>query len=286
MNTNGLAQAVATAISEGSNFYTLTYSPSDPSANGKFRKIKSSSAQKGLQSRLPARLLRRRSRKEPSVSRRQTPEGRWHHRLRRERRTNRVPHPARCHARAAAPTPTQILLKVSVRPVGPPDRPKTTIAPRNVLRGKGQGPFRRYSVDYAAAPPTSAFLRGSDGKNSRRLRIRHLSSSTRTETSSTSQRTRPIQHRYRSARRHQKGRRQRHSLPSGDQRPRQRATYYPPHRSSTTSPRDRFGAVEVATSSVKNLRPLRLLHRPTCISQPSTPAPAATAPKVRSMNRS
>src|SRR5438270_6078908 len=47
-NTNGLTQAVATAINNGSNFYTLTYTPANPAGDGKFRKIKVQLAQSGV----------------------------------------------------------------------------------------------------------------------------------------------------------------------------------------------------------------------------------------------
>lgn len=39
-NTNGLAEAVASAMNLGSNYYTLTYSPSNHDWNGSFRNIK------------------------------------------------------------------------------------------------------------------------------------------------------------------------------------------------------------------------------------------------------
>ncbi len=47
-NTNGLTQAVAMAIDEGSNFYTLTYIPSNSEQDGKLRKIKVQVARRGL----------------------------------------------------------------------------------------------------------------------------------------------------------------------------------------------------------------------------------------------
>jgi VWFA-related protein len=47
-NTNGLTQAVATAINDGSNFYTLTYTPANPARDGKFRKIKVQLARSGV----------------------------------------------------------------------------------------------------------------------------------------------------------------------------------------------------------------------------------------------
>ena len=48
VNTNGLADAVTRAINDGSNHYTLTYSPIDIVNDGKFRKIQVKSRRQGL----------------------------------------------------------------------------------------------------------------------------------------------------------------------------------------------------------------------------------------------
>lgn len=47
-NTNGLAQALQTATEDGSNYYTLSYSPSNTKFDGGLRKIRVTVAQKGL----------------------------------------------------------------------------------------------------------------------------------------------------------------------------------------------------------------------------------------------
>lgn len=46
-NTNGIRDAIATAAEQGSNYYTLSYNPSNKNFDGKFRKIKVQLAQKG-----------------------------------------------------------------------------------------------------------------------------------------------------------------------------------------------------------------------------------------------
>jgi len=46
-NSNGVKEAIATAFEQGSNYYTLSYSPANKIYNGKFRKIKVLLAQKG-----------------------------------------------------------------------------------------------------------------------------------------------------------------------------------------------------------------------------------------------
>ena len=48
VNTNGLTDAVANAIDEGSNFYTLAYTPANSTRDGGFRKIKVQLAREGL----------------------------------------------------------------------------------------------------------------------------------------------------------------------------------------------------------------------------------------------
>jgi VWFA-related protein len=46
-NTNGIGEAVATASEQGSNYYTLSYTPANRDYNGRFRKIKIALADKG-----------------------------------------------------------------------------------------------------------------------------------------------------------------------------------------------------------------------------------------------
>ncbi len=46
-NTNGIGEAVATASEQGSNYYTLSYTPANRNYNGRFRKIKIGLADKG-----------------------------------------------------------------------------------------------------------------------------------------------------------------------------------------------------------------------------------------------
>jgi len=48
-NTNGLTQAVSKAIEEGSNYYTLTYSPSNVQWDERFRTIKVKVTEPGVQ---------------------------------------------------------------------------------------------------------------------------------------------------------------------------------------------------------------------------------------------
>ena len=46
-NSNAIEEAIATAVEQGSNYYTLSYAPSNKNYDGKFRKIKVALAEKG-----------------------------------------------------------------------------------------------------------------------------------------------------------------------------------------------------------------------------------------------
>ena len=48
INSNNLTQSVSQAIANGSNYYTLTYSPTNAQWDGKFRAIKVKVAQSGM----------------------------------------------------------------------------------------------------------------------------------------------------------------------------------------------------------------------------------------------
>jgi hypothetical protein len=63
-----------------------------------------------------------------------------------------------------SPTPTQIIMKVAVFPAGPSTQTEDNPAPGNMPSEKVHGPFRRYTVTYAIEPHDITFLRLSDGK--------------------------------------------------------------------------------------------------------------------------
>ena len=162
-NTNGLAQAVAAAIDEGSNFYTLTYTPSNQARNGEFRKIKVQLARQGLTLAYRHGYYADDPSKPPPALK-DTP-----------KQSSVVDSAVTASATTAqqnmrvammrgSPTPTEILMKVGVYPLTPPTQTEDKPADGNILSEKVQGPFRRYIVTYAINPGDIAFLRGSDGK--------------------------------------------------------------------------------------------------------------------------
>jgi hypothetical protein len=159
-NTNGLTQAVATAINDGSNFYTLTYTPANPARDGKFRKIKVQLAHSGVN--LAYRHGYYADDPDKSPAARDQPS-----RVADSAVTAGAPTPLQAMRVAmmrGSPTPSEIIMKVAVFPVSPSTQTEDTPAPGNILTEKVHGPFRRYSVNYAIEPSDITFLRAPDGK--------------------------------------------------------------------------------------------------------------------------
>jgi len=153
VDTNGLAQAVASAIENGSNFYTLAYSPSNPAHDGEFRKIKVQLERHGLN-------LAYRHGSYADDPDKKTPFGDAAVTSAASTRQN-VMHVAMMHG---VPAPTQILMKVGVVPITPADQLEEKPAPGNSVVANIHGPYRRYSVNYAIEPDNIAFFRNPDGK--------------------------------------------------------------------------------------------------------------------------
>jgi VWFA-related protein len=154
INSNDLTHAVASAIEDGSNFYTLTYTPTNTASDGQFRKIKVALAQHGLtlayrQGYYAIDPDKKTHLGDASVTSTTAP----------NQQNNMLIAMMR-----GAPIPTEILLKVSVIPITPVDQPEDKPAPRNTPTTKAHGPYRRYSVNYAIASDDITFLHISDGK--------------------------------------------------------------------------------------------------------------------------
>ena len=157
VNTNGLTQAVATAIDEGSNFYTLTYTPSNSERDGKLRKIKIQLARRGFnlayrQGYYADRPNSIKSANAGPTTAAVTPAG------------GLTPQATeRMAMMRGAPAPAEILIKVGVVPMSSATQTEETAAPGNMLAAKTHGPYRRYSVNYAINPSDITFLRTEDG---------------------------------------------------------------------------------------------------------------------------
>ena len=159
-NTNGLAAAVAKALDAGSNFYTVTYTPSDHNWKHDYRTIQiqlqgpQSAHSYALSYRHsyyavdPAKLTAKPATATPATPSKDTP----------ATPTTAPPAPppttAELYARSAmqrgAPTPSEILFKVRVLP----DSTTTsdTVHPHNHPNPNIhlKGPFRLYDIDIAA----------------------------------------------------------------------------------------------------------------------------------------
>jgi VWFA-related protein len=147
INTNALSQAVASAIDSGSNFYTLTYSPTNTNWNGSFRKIQVRLQEQGLN------LAYRRGyyADDPNAP---------------PKHKELVPatttltaaiNAMRTAMMRGGPDPTQIIFKVLVRPATAAT--EDTLAPSNTVNPsvKVKPPYRRYTIDFAADPSDIAF---------------------------------------------------------------------------------------------------------------------------------
>jgi hypothetical protein len=159
-NTNGLTQAVATAINDGSNFYTLTYTPANPARDGKFRRIKVQLAHSGFNLAYRHGYYADDPDKSPATKDQPS-------KVADSAVTSAAPTPLQAMRVAlmrGSPTPSEIIMKVAVLPVGPSTQTEDTPAPNNILSEKVHGPFRRYSVSYAIQPSDITYLRAPDGK--------------------------------------------------------------------------------------------------------------------------
>jgi len=162
VSTNDLTSAVANAIEQGSNFYTLAYTPANATLDGNLRKIKVQIARPGLTlayrkgyyadppDKTTTNAIVRASAVpiQASVS------------------TNGISprDTLRLAMTRGAPVPTDILIKAGVVPLTPADKPENSPAPGNTPTSKAQGPWRRYSVNYLIDPPGLVFFHGADGK--------------------------------------------------------------------------------------------------------------------------
>ncbi len=164
-NTNGLTEAVEKAIDDGSNYYTLTYSPTDNRWKGDYRKIDIKLSQPGYQLAYRHGYYADDPNSVTSpVSNAAAPN-----------LASGVAEPARdpgliMKAMAhGVPSSSQILYKVRILPTSAGT--EDTLAPGNGAPTTGPNvpkpPFRRFSIDYTALPADLTFGVTPDG-------VRHL----------------------------------------------------------------------------------------------------------------
>ncbi len=160
IETNDLARAVKDAIDQGSHFYSLSYSPTNSNLDGKLRRIKVQLAHSGYTLAYrqgyyadPPDAIKTASLLSPTAA-------------------SNDPTTASIHKNLllamtrGAPQPTDILFRVGVVPIpqiaqtGDPE----PVAPNNTPTAKGHGPWRRYSVNYQIDPAGLVFFSQPGGK--------------------------------------------------------------------------------------------------------------------------
>ena len=153
LNTNGLSEAVDKAVDNGSNFYSLTYTPTDHDWKGDFRKIQVALASRGYT------LSYRRGyyADAPGVAVRRGG-------LPGAEATALVKHNAMQSAlQFGAPDPTQIIFQASVSPTFAVN--EDVLAANNKPGMQVAGPYRRYSVLIAADPKDIDFTVTPEGNH-------------------------------------------------------------------------------------------------------------------------
>ncbi len=153
LNTNALADAVNEAIRAGSNYYSLTYSPTDKREDGSFRQIHveltgaaaargyTLAYRRGYYASLPAK---------PGARAEAVADGHATETTKPGQPQADVPYEATAMGHGA-PTPSELLFKVRLLPASAGTEPHA--APGNhVNGGRAKGPFRPYSVDFVALP--------------------------------------------------------------------------------------------------------------------------------------
>jgi VWFA-related protein len=149
-NTNGLVAAVDKAIEDGSNFYTITYSPTNTVWKGDFRKIQVKLAKSGY-----------------------TLEYRHHYYADDPNSATSAIAADRTHDASlidkameyGVPCSTQLLFKVRVLPLA--GEPSADLAPENLAGGPKQSqsnaPYRNYGIDFAVVPTDISWQFTPDG---------------------------------------------------------------------------------------------------------------------------
>jgi VWFA-related protein len=160
ISTNDLTGAVKESVDQGSNFYSVSYSPTDSNMDGKLRSIKVRVAHPGvtLAYRTAYYAVPPDAVKTSGFITQTAGSAGANDLGATALRTN-----LRLAMARGAPAPTDILFRVGVVPMTDVDKPEETVAPNNTAAAKAKGPWRRYSVNYQIDPAGLVFFRGADG---------------------------------------------------------------------------------------------------------------------------
>jgi len=159
-NTNGLTEAVNKSIDNGSNYYTLTYSPTNTKWQGDFRKIDVKLAQPGYVLEYRHGYYAEDPSKADSVFTAKAPGATVD-----AKGVSQDPAQIVKSMVHGVPGVTQIIYKIRAIPTTA--APEDTVAAENILGdAKDSGakpPFRRFTIDYAVAPSDINYVITSDG---------------------------------------------------------------------------------------------------------------------------
>jgi VWFA-related protein len=160
VNTNGLTEAVQSAIESGSNYYTVAYSPANEKWDGGFRRIQVKIDKPGVTLAYRRGYYADDPNKPVHGVQAQGAQGQS------GQAQNGQPAPPPYNAFHAAmihgaPDPTQLIFVAAVRPTTADS--ETAPVEGNQLGKDVQGPFRRYTVVFAITPRQINFATGQDG---------------------------------------------------------------------------------------------------------------------------
>jgi VWFA-related protein len=168
-NTNGITQAVTEALSSGSNYYTLSYTPTDRDWNGRFRsfhvKLIDAPADDKLTYRPGYFATKPRAPRKVEAAALNGPD------IANPANADHVSRYDRTILTRGAPTPQDILFKVRVLPAKADV--SDTILPNNYLSptDPAKGPFRRYDADFVLQPSDVTFVTEPNGVRAAQIKF-------------------------------------------------------------------------------------------------------------------
>jgi VWFA-related protein len=159
VNTNGLAQAVSKAIEHGSNYYTLTYSPTNTQWDARFRSVKVKVNQSGM------KLTYRNGYYAVDPNDRNQLNAQGAATALAETNTTSA---AMIHG---GPEAAEIVFKVRILPANTPAQDALPSSNQANSKVKVEGPYRQYSVDLVPDAKSVNCREQADGKRLRGLEM-------------------------------------------------------------------------------------------------------------------
>jgi VWFA-related protein len=158
--TNDFSKAIAHAIDNGSHFYTLSYTPSNPNMDGQFRRIEVSIPEEKYTLAYRKGYYALDSSQAPGRSKNSPQE-----------KTAATSNPLQPLLMHGAPSSTEILYGARVAPVDPQPKPNAARAGKNA---KLTGPTKRYAVDLMIRSTDVKLQLAEDGKRTGKVQVELL----------------------------------------------------------------------------------------------------------------